>query len=91
MEAPTPSRPQLTPALLLYLAVDLAGVFLFVIGLGWLVLGRPLFFEAYPSSQTEAAIAVAGGLVMMIWSAPRIRRKLPAKADRKKPRSNGRP
>ena len=87
MEAPTPSRPQLTPALLLYLAVDLVGVFLFVIGLGWFVLGRPLFFEAYPSSQTEAA----GGLVMMIWSAPRIRRKLPAKADRKKPRSNGRP
>lgn len=90
MEAPTPSRPQLTPALLLYLAVDLAGVFLFVIGLGWFVLGRPLFFEAYPSSQTEAGIAVAGGLVMMIWSAPRIQRKLSSNVGRT-PRSNGRP
>ena len=91
MEAPTSSRPQLTPALLLYLVVDLVGVFLFVTGFAWFVLGRSLFFESYPSSQTEAGIAVAGGLVMMIWSAPRIRRKLPAKADRKKPRSNGRP
>ena len=90
MEAPTPSRPQLTPALLLYLAVDLVGVFLFVIGLGWFVLGRPLFFEAYPSSQTEAGIAVAGGLVMMIWSAPRIQRKLSSNVGRT-PRSNGRP
>ena len=90
MEAPTPSRPQLTPALLLYLAVDLVGVFLFVIGLGWFVLGRSLFFEAYPSSQTEAGIAVAGGLVMMIWSAPRIQRKLSSNIGRK-PRSNGRP
>ena len=90
MEAPTPSRPQLTPALLLYLAVDLAGVFLFVIGLGWFVLGRPLFFEAFPSSQTEAAIALAGGLVMMIWSAPRIQRKLSSNVGRT-PRSNGRP
>ena len=90
MEAPTPSRPQLTPALLLYLAVDLAGVFLFVIGLGWFVLGRPLFFEAFPSSQTEAGIAVAGGLVMMIWSAPRIQRKLSSNVGRT-PRSNGRP
>ena len=90
MEAPTPSRPQLTPALLLYLAVDLVGVFLFVIGLGWFVLGRSLFFEAYPSSQTEAGIAVAGGLVMMIWSAPRIQRKLSSNVGRT-PRSNGRP
>ena len=90
MEAPTPSRPQLTPALLLYLVVDLVGVFLFVTGFAWFVLGRSLFFESYPSSQTEAGIAVAGGLVMMIWSAPRIQRKLSSNVGRK-PRSNGRP
>jgi hypothetical protein len=90
MEAPTPSRPQLTPALLLYLVVDLVGVFLFVTGFAWFVLGRSLFFESYPSSQTEAGIAVAGGLVMMIWSAPRIQRKLSSNVGRT-PRSNGRP
>ena len=90
MEAPTSSRPQLTPALLLYLVVDLVGVFLFVTGFAWFVLGRSLFFESYPSSQTEAGIAVAGGLVMMIWSAPRIQRKLSSNVGRT-PRSNGRP
>ncbi len=90
MEAPPPSRPQLTPALLLYLVVDLVGVFLFVTGFAWFVLGRSLFFESYPSSQTEAGIAVAGGLVMMIWSAPRIQRKLSSNVGRT-PRSNGRP
>ena len=90
MKAPTPTRQKLSPALVLYMAADLAGALLFVTGVVWFLLGRSLFFEAYPSSQMEAGIAVAGGLVLMIWSAPRVRRKLAANRD-DTPGSSGRP
>ena len=77
MQQTRPSqRPRLTLPILLFAAVDIAGMVLFATGAMWFAHGTPLFIPDYPNSSFEAGVALAGGLLLMVWAAARILREL---------------
>ena len=77
MQQTRPSqRPRLTLPILLFAAVDIAGMVLFATGAMWFAHGTPLFIPNYPNAPFEAGIALAGGLLLMVWAAARILREL---------------
>ena len=77
MQQTRPSqRPRLTLPILLFAAVDIAGMVLFATGAMWFAHGTPLFIPNYPNGSFEAGAALAGGLLLMVWAAARILREL---------------
>ena len=77
MQQTRPSqRPRLTLPILLFAAVDIAGMVLFATGAMWFAHGTPLFIPNYPNDPFEAGVALAGGLLLMVWAAARILREL---------------
>ena len=77
MQQTRPSqRPRLTLSILLFAAVDIAGMVLFATGAMWFAHGTPLFLPNYPNDPFEAGVALAGGLLLMVWAAARILREL---------------
>ena len=76
MQTRTTSRPRLTPAILAFAVVDVAGMVLFATGAMWFAHGTPLFIPNYPNDPFEAGVALAGGLLLMVWAAARILREL---------------
>ncbi len=77
MQQTRPSqRPRLTLPILLFAAVDIAGMVLFATGAMWFAHGTPLFIRNYPNDPFEAGVALAGGLLLMVWAAARILREL---------------
>ena len=77
MQQTRPSqRPRLTLSILLFAAVDIAGMVLFATGAMWFAHGTPLFIPNYPNDPFEAGVALAGGLLLMVWAAARILREL---------------
>ncbi len=77
MQQTRPSqRPRLTLPILFFAAVDIAGMVLFATGAMWFAHGTPLFIPNYPNDPFEAGVALAGGLLLMVWAAARILREL---------------
>ena len=83
MQTRTTSRPRLTPAILAFAVVDVAGMVLFATGAMWFAHGQPLFIRDFPTNPIEAGAAIAGGLLLMFWAAARILRALLRNADRR--------
>lgn len=74
---PVRRRLQLTPCVLVWLALDLFGMALFAAGALFLANGQSLFVRV-PSSLIEAAVLlVAGGILMLIAAANLLREALP--------------
>ncbi len=69
-------RPRLTLPILLFAAVDIAGMVLFATGAMWFAHGTPLFIPDYPDNSFQAGVALVGGLLLMFWAAARILREL---------------
>ena len=75
-------RLQLTPRVLAWLALDLAGMALFAAGAMFLANGQALFVRL-PTDIVEAAVLlVAGGILMLIGAANLLRQVLPETPDR---------
>ena len=69
-------RRRLTPKVLGYLLCDVVGMVLFAMGALWLLRGLPLFSRSFPSTNAEAAAALVGGLLLMIFSITRLLREM---------------
>ena len=86
MQTSQPSlRPRLTLVILLFAAVDIVGMVLIATGIMWFAHGMPLFIRDFPTNMVEAGVSVAGGLVMMIWSAAQILRELTKQIGQQNP------
>ena len=72
----SPLRPRLTLALLGFAVIDVVGMVLFATGAMWFAHGKPLFIPDYPTGPFEAGVAIAGGLLLMLWAASRILREI---------------
>jgi hypothetical protein len=83
MSTPPLPRPRLTPAILVFAVIDVAGMVLFATGAMWFAHGQPLFIRDFPTNPIEAGAAIAGGLLLMFWAAARILRALLRNADRR--------
>lgn len=71
-----PLRPQLTPMVMFYAVFDILGMIILATGGAWLVNGKTLYLEKFPSNNFEAALAAIAGIALMIWSAAQILREL---------------
>jgi len=71
-----PRRATSLPRILLYALGDLAGMLLLAAGALWLANAQPAFLADFPASLEHALLAIASGLVLMVWSAGRLLREL---------------
>ena len=69
MQTRTTSRPRLTPAILAFAVVDVAGMVLFATGAMWFANGQPLFVPGFPTGVVTAGASLVGGLLLMFWAA----------------------
>ena len=76
MQTRTTSRPRLTPAILAFAVVDVAGMVLFATGAMWFANGQPLFVPGFPTGVLTAGASLVGGVLLMFWAASRILREL---------------
>lgn len=66
------SRPRPTLAIVLFAALDIAGIVLFFTGLLWFINGEPRLFSNFPSSALSAGISIVIGFLVMVIAASRI-------------------
>ena len=79
MESKPRIRP--TPAILYYAMIDVIGMVLFATGALWLFQdGMHLFWRKFPSTTMEAALAMSGGLFLMVISVAKILREVMTRA-----------
>ena len=52
-----------------WLLVDVAGLVLLIISGAYLVMGRSVLINGFPSSSTQAMLAAGGGLAMIVVAA----------------------
>ena len=71
-----PPRPKLTLPILKFAALDILGMILLALGLGWFAQGPGAFFRSFPNTTAEAVVATAAGVVLMTYAAMRILREV---------------
>jgi len=71
-----PPRPTLTLAILKFALLDVVGMILLALGLGWFAQGPGAFFKSFPSTTAEAVVATAAGVMVMTYAAMRILREI---------------
>lgn len=69
-------RPQLTPTIMLYALVDVAGMVILATGGAWFKTGTSLFIANFPTNAFEATAAVLVGAAIMIWAAAQVLREM---------------
>jgi hypothetical protein len=69
-------RPQLTGAILKFALLDVVGMLLLALGIGYLVQGPGAFFDALPGSKMEAIVLTAAGVAIMAYAAAGILREI---------------
>lgn len=66
-----------TPKILLYFAIDMAGLFTFGTGAMYLTRGKAaLGGGTFPSTTAEAAVCTLAGIVVMFWGAAHMLREM---------------
>ncbi|GHU29127.1 hypothetical protein AGMMS50256_13280 [Betaproteobacteria bacterium] len=69
---PNASRPRSTLALLLFIALDIAGIVLFFTGVMWFIHGESRLIPGFPTGTPSAVISIIGGFLLMVVAASRI-------------------
>jgi uncharacterized membrane-anchored protein len=69
-------RARLTLAILKFALLDIVGMLVFALGLGWFARGPGAFFDRFPGNTAEAVVFTAAGVVIMGYAASRILREV---------------
>lgn len=73
------SRMRVTPKVLFYALLDVAGMLVLASGAMWLARGQTLFIPDFPASTPGAVLSVVGGIALMVWAVAGILRELIAR------------
>ncbi|KFB67477.1 hypothetical protein [Candidatus Accumulibacter vicinus] len=73
---PKPLRMRVTPKVLCYALLDVAGMLVLASGAMWLARGQTLFIPDFPASTPGAVLSVVGGIALMVWAVAGILREL---------------
>jgi len=79
VDPPNP-RP-LLQRLLIFILVDLFGMFCLVLGVVWLVSGYRFPLMRFPNNSSEAFVSVAGGLAVSVWAVAKLLSALRSRAE----------